>query len=67
MLLIENIEKGPSLPELSKTPRLNITKQDSTIGGLKKDRSMASASFMRGDNLHDVALDPRKYADKINF
>ena len=28
---------------------------------------LASASFLRADNLNDVALDPRKYADKINF
>ncbi|CDW76547.1 UNKNOWN [Stylonychia lemnae] len=69
-MLISDIDKGPELPEI-RTSRGSSKGGLNKKGGLTKNKSMGrllqNASFMRPDNLQDVAIDPRKFAEKINF
>eukprot|EP00347_Sterkiella_histriomuscorum_P007067 403350377 len=65
-LLIKDIEKGPDLPQI-KTSRESTHKGKLLLKNKSTGRLLNNATSLRGDTLHDVAIDPRKYAERINF
>lgn len=68
-MLITDIDKGPQLPAIntSRSSSKPIVKKSTLSKNKSTGRLMATSSFIRPDSLEDVAIDPRKFGEKINF